>query len=271
MQNATTSAAIATVTSCSGGYLLAHVRRHWTSPAPGWTGALSRMFFAVAIGLALSAGLTVAAAFLPLPGVSWLRIPLLVLTLLGPWVVLWRVLKAQRWRLNKTCSNPAGAQSLLHTWLTVQIAGTMTSSFLPHGYPARAWHDLSSVLAILMGLALLSLPALRRETFKLWTPHADVVIHRASRRVTGAIFALLWLWAYLGPVACPHGRCGAGGSHGSVWALMFSIASAWLTATALMQLGSILRCLDQRSRNPNQPAPCFGSVVRAIRLPAQSA
>jgi hypothetical protein len=229
------------------------------------------MFFAVAVGLAISAGLTVAAAFLPLPGASWLRVLLLVLTLLGPWVVLWRGLEAQRWRLNKTCSNPAGAQSLLHTWLTVQIAGTMMSSLLPHGYPARAWNEVSTVLAILMGFALLSLPALRRETFKLWTPHAHVVIHRASRRVTGAIFALLWLWAYLSPMACPHGRCEAGGSHGSVWALVFSIASAWLTATALMQLGSILRCLDQRSRNPNPPPPWFGSVGRAIRRPAQSA
>jgi hypothetical protein len=236
METATTSAAIATITSCSGGYLLAHAQRHWVWPAPSWTGALSRMFFAIVVGLAFSGGLTVAVAFLPLPGLSWLRVLLLVLTVLGPWVVLWRVLAAQRWRLNKTCSKAAGAQSLLHTWLTVQIAGTMMTSFLPHGYLAHGWNDVSTVLAILMGLALLSLPALRRETFKLWTPRAHVVIHRASRRITGAIFTLLWLWAYLSPLACPHGRCEAGGSHGSVWALMFSVASAWLTATALLQL-----------------------------------
>jgi hypothetical protein len=229
------------------------------------------MFFAIVVGLAVSAGLTVAVAVLPVPGLLWLRALLLVLTLLGPWVVLWRVLEAQRWRLNETCSKAAGAQSLLHTWLTVQIAGTMITSFLPNRYLARGWNDVSTVLAILMGLALLSLPALRRATFTLLTPHAHVVIHRASRRVTGAIFALLWLWAYLSPVACPHGRCEAGGSYGVVWVLGFSVASAWLITTVLLQLGSMLRWLDQLSREPNPPPPWFERVARVLRRRAQSA
>jgi hypothetical protein len=229
------------------------------------------MFFAIVVGVALSAGLTVATALLPLPGLSWLRVLLLVLTVLGPWVILWRVLEAQRWRLNETCSEAAGVQSLLHAWLTVQIAGTMITSFVPNGYLAGGWSDVSTVLAILMGLTVLLFPALRREMFKLWTPHAHLVIHRASRRVTGAIFGLLWLWAYLSPLACPYGRWQAGESHGTVWALIFSVASAWLIANALLQLGSILRWLDQQSRNPNPPPPWFESLARALRRRAPSA
>ena len=230
-------------------------------------GALSRMVFTVGLAVALSGGLTVAVAELPLPGLPSLKVLLLVLSLLGPWVVLWGVLKAQRLRLNETCGQPRTAQSLLHLWLTAQIAGTMVTSFIPSVQMARGWNDIFTVLAVLMGLGVLFLPAFRRETLRLWTPRAHVVINRASRRASGIIFGLLWLWAYLSPVACPDRQCAAGGSHGLIWAVVFSVGSAWLIATVLVQLGSILRWLDDRSRNPGPPPPWFRRLVRTVRRP----
>lgn len=207
MHSYTASGAIAAVTTSVGGYLLAHARRQWVRPAPNWTGACSRLIFAVIVGAALSGGLTVAVAYLPLPGLLWLKVLLLVLTVLGPWVVLRAVLKAQRWRLNETCRSPRTSQSLLHAWLTVQIAGTMLTSYLRHAELIHGWNDVSSVLALLMGLGLVLLPGLRREALRLWSPQAHVVIGRASARVNGVIFGLLWLWAYLSPAACPHRQC----------------------------------------------------------------
>jgi hypothetical protein len=267
MDRYTVSGAIATVTTCASGYLVNHARRHWARPAANWTGASSRLIFAVIVGVALSGGLTVAAAYLPLPRLLWLKVLLLVLTMLGPWVVLWGVLKAQRWRLNETCRSPRTAQSLLHWWLTAQIGGTMAISYLRRAQLAHGWNDISFVLALLMGLGLLFLPALRHETLRLWSPQAHVVIGRVSARVSGVIFGLLWLWAYLSPVACPHRQCQAGGSYGVMWALAFSIGSAWLIATLLVQFGSILRWLDDRSRNPGPPPPWLRRLVHAIRRP----
>jgi len=265
MNTASNAPAIATVTTCVCGYLLAHARRQWIRPAPGAVGAVSRMAFAALVAVALSGGLTVAVAALSLPGLSWLKVLFVVLTLLGPWVVLGPVVKAQRWRLDQTCAEPRTAQSLLHAWLTVQIAGTMTVGYLHDVYASRGWNVVFTVLTVLMWIAVLLLPAFRRETFGLWTPGARVVVKRASRRVSGAVFGLLWLWAYLSPMWCPERDCQARGAHGAIWALVFSVGSGWLIATALMQFGSMMRWLDDRSRNPGPPPPWLTRLVRAIQ------
>ncbi len=267
MDSYTASGAIAAVTTSVGGYLIAHARRQWVQPAPNWTGACSRLIFAVIVGATLSGGLTVAAAYLPLPGLLWLKVFLLVLTVIGPWVVLWAVLKAQRWRLNETCRSPRTAQSLLHSWLTVQIAGTMLTSFLARAQLVHGWNDVSFVLALLMGLGLVFLPALRREALSLWSPQVHVVIRRASARVSVVIFGVLWVCLYLGHAACPNRQCSAGGSYGVLWALVVSVASAWLIATLLVQFGSILRWLDERSGNPGPPPPWLKRLVHAVRRP----
>ncbi len=267
MDSYTTSGAIAAVTTSVGGYLLAHARRQWVRPAPNWTGACSRLIFAVIVGAALSGGLTIAVAYLPLPGLLWLKVLLLVLTVLGPWVVLWAVLKAQRWRLNETCCSPRTAQSLLHSWLAMQIAGTMLTSYLRHTKLIHGWDDISFVLALLMGLGLVFLPALRRETLRLWSPQTHVVIGRVSARVNVCIFAALWFCLYFDHAACPEHQCMAGDGYGVLWALAVSVASAWLLATLAVQFGSILRWLDDRSRNPGPPPRWLTHLLRTVRRP----
>jgi hypothetical protein len=265
MDRYTASGAIAAVTTGVVGYLAAHVGRHWTWPAPDWMRALSRLVFAVVLAVALSGGLTVAVVVLPLPGLEWLKVLLLVLSVLGPWVVLWGVLKAQRSRLDETCGDPRTAQSLLHTWLTLQIGGGILTSYLPTVPMRQGWNDAFTVLAILMGLGVLFLPKFRREMLELLTPRARVKIKRASRRASALVFGALWLWAYLSSAACPHRQCVAGGSQGFIWALVFSFGSAWLIATLLVQLGAILRWMDDRSRNPGPPPPWFRRLVRIMR------
>ena len=265
MHDYAASEAIATVTTGVCGYLALHASSHWSQPARDGMRALSLLVFAVILAVALSGGLTAAVVELSLPGLPSLKVLFLVLSLLGPWVVLWGVLKAQRSRLDESCGDPRTAQSLLHAWLTVQISGGILTSYLPTVAMRQGWNDVFTVLAILMGLGVLFLPKFRREMFELLTPRARVKIGRASRRASGFVFGALFLWAYLGSVACPHRQCVAGGSHGVIWALVFSLGSAWLIATALVQLGAILRWMDERSRNPGPPPPWFRQLVHAIR------
>jgi hypothetical protein len=254
---------LASVTAAVVGQVAAHVKRAWDTPASDWPRALTRLLFTSLLVVALNIGLTLAVICLAIPGLSWFQVLLGVIAVLGPWVILWDVLKAQRSRLNDTCRSPRTAQGLLHLWLTVEIAGTMTAAYLRSS--AAAWNSVFAVLAIIMGLALVFLPAFRRATLELWTPRARVDIKRASRRVSGVIFGSLWLWAYLSPMACPHRQCAAGGSNGSIWVLVFSLGSGWLIATTLVQFGSILRWLEDRSRNPGPPPPWLKRTVRAIR------
>jgi hypothetical protein len=225
------------------------------------------MVFVVVLAVALNGGLTVAVVELPLPGMSWLTVLLLILAVAGPWVVLWGILKAQLSCLNETCGKSRTAQALVHMWLTAQIAGAMAVSYLRSGQAANAWNDAFTVLTMLMVLAVLLLPAFRREAFRLWTPQARVVISRASLRASAIVFGSLWLWAYLSPAACPQRQCLAGGSHGVIWALVFSAGCAWLIAAFLVQLGSILRWLDDRSRNPGPPPQWFRRLVHVARRP----
>ncbi len=240
--------ALASVTAAVAGPVVAHVKRTWDAPASDWLRALTRLLFTVLLAIALNVGLVLAVICLAIPGLSWFQVLLGVIAILGPWVMLWGVLKAQRSRLNDTCRNRRTAQGLLHLWLAVEIAGAMTASFLPSLAPG--WNGVSAGPAIIMGLALVFLPTFRRATLELWTPRAHVEIKRASRRASGAIFGSLWLWAYLSPMACPHRQCAAGGSQGLIWVLVFSLGSGWLLATMLVQLGSILCWLEDRSRNP---------------------
>jgi cytochrome c biogenesis protein CcdA len=240
--------ALASVTAAVVSPVVAHVRRVWDTPASDWPRALTRLLFTALLAIALNVGLALAIICLAIPGLSWFQVLLGVIAIIGPWVMLWGVLKAQRARLNDTCRSRRTAQGLLHLWLTVEIAGAMTTSFLPSLAPG--WNGVSVVLAIIMGLALVFLPTFRRATLELWTPRAHVEIKRASRRASGAIFGSLWLWTYLSPMACPHRQCAAGGSHGLIWVLLFSLGTGWLLATMLVQLGSILRWLEDRSRNP---------------------
>ncbi len=59
----------------------------------------------------------------------------------------------------------------------------------------------------------------------------------------------------------------AGGSPGVIWALLFSLGTGWLIATVAVQFGSMLRWLDERSRNPGPPPRWLRRLVRAIRRP----
>jgi hypothetical protein len=259
------SGVLATVTAAVVGPVSAHLKQHWDSPASDWPLALSRLLFTVVVAVALNAGMIVAVVFLALPGLSWLQVLLAVVAILGPWVMLFGVLKAQRSRLDESCGNPRTAQSLLHAWLTVQIGGGMVTSYFPSLAMRQGWNDIFTILAVLMGLGVLFLPKFRHEMLELLTPRARVRIARASRRTSGFVFGALFLWAYLSSDACPHRQCVAGGSHGVIWALVFSLGSAWLIATVLVQLGAILRWMDDRSRNPGPPPAWFRRLVHAVR------
>jgi hypothetical protein len=260
MHSYAASEAIATITTGVCGYLAHHARRRWSQPARDGKRAVSLLVFAVILAFALSVGLTIAVLDLPPAGLGSLKYLFLVLSVLGPWVVLWGVLKAQRLRLDESCGDPRTAQSLLHTWLTVQIGGGMLTSYLPTVAMRQGWNDVFTVLAILMGLGVLFLPKFRHEMLELLTPRARVRIRRASRRASSFVFGVLWLWAYLSSAACPHRQCVAGGSHGVIWALVFSLGSAWLIATVLVQLGAILRWMDERSRNPDSRGVIFDDL-----------
>jgi hypothetical protein len=267
MRSYSVSAAIATIIANVGGYLITHARRYWIDPADSWWAAFSQIVFVVVLAVALSTGLTVAVVYLPLPDLTWLKVLLLVLSILGPWVVIWKVLAVQRRRVDETVGKPRAAQALLHTWLTVQIGGTMAMSYLHRAQVAPGWNDASFVLALLMGLGLLFLPGFRRQTVKLLSRRAHVEIRRASGPVSRVVFGLLFLWAYLSSTACPHRQCVAGGNPGFIWALVFSLGCAWLIATFLIQLASMLRWMDDRSRNPGPPPPWLARIVRSIRRP----
>lgn len=259
------SGTIATVATALCGYLASHVRRHWIEPAGSSIAALSQIVFTLIIAVALSAGLTAAVVYLPLPDLVWLKVLFLVLSILGPWVATWKVLDVQRRRLNETVGKPRTAQALLHTWLTVQITSTLTASFVPARHLLSGYNAMFTVLSVLMGFAVLLLPAFRRETFKLLTRRAQVQITRASGRVSHVIFGLVFLWAYLCSTACPYRQCVAGGGPGFLWALVFSIGCAWLIATFLIQLTSILRWMDDRSRNPGPPPPWLRRLMHSLR------
>jgi hypothetical protein len=268
MRSSSASAALATVTVSVVGYLVKYARRYWIQPADSWWAALSQIVFAVVLAVALSSGLTLSVLLLlPLSDLMWLKVLLLTLTIVGPWVVIWKVLDMQRRRLDKSWGKPRTAQALLHTWLTVQIGSTLTVSFAPIRHLVSGYNTVFTVLSILMGLAVLFLPGFRRETFKLLSRRAHVEIRQASGLVSRVIFGLVFLWAYLSSAACPHRQCVADGSPGFIWALVFSLGSAWLIATFLIQLASILRWMDDRSRNPGPPPPWLARIVHIIGRP----
>jgi hypothetical protein len=187
-----------------------------------------------------SACLTLSAVVLPLPHLLWLKIPLAAFALAIPWLVTWAAVNAQRGRLDQSGGRPLVAQALLFIWLIAEIGGTFLISYV-HTSPIRSgWNDISTVLAILMSIGLVSLPTFRREMFRLLTPRARVVIKLASGRTSGLLFLFICVWSHLKFAACPAGQCTARGSPGFVWAALYSLAFAWLFAIFLVQYGSIV-------------------------------
>jgi hypothetical protein len=267
MNTVMTSGVIVAVTTGIVGPVAAHASRYWGSPARVWTAALSRLLFTALLAAALNAGLTVAVVLLVLPGLLWLRVLLAVVALLGPWVTLYGVLKAQRWRLNESCRNPRTAQSLIHFGLTIVIAGTFTTAFVPRPGLLPGWNDIANMMVLVIGFAVVFLPALRRAAVRLWVPGGRVAIKRASRRSSSFLFLFLCVCSHLQPIACPTGRCEAGGGPGLLWALTYSLGLAWLIATGVLQLGPMLHWLENRSRDPGPPPPWFRHLVQFIWRP----
>lgn len=259
------SAAIATVTTCVLGRGLDHARRAWSSPAQTWPAALCRILFLVLLAGTWTAGLGLSVVLLPLPHLLWLKISLVFFALAIPWIVTWAALSAQRSRVDQSCGRPPVAQSLLFIWLIVEMGGTFLISYI-HTSPMRnGWNDISTVLAILMSIGVVSLPTFRREMLKLLTPRARVVIKLASGRASWLLFLFLCVWSHLKLAACPGGQCKAGGSPGFVWAALYSLAFAWLFAIFLVQYGSIVRWFNQQNREPGPPPAWVRRLVRALR------
>jgi hypothetical protein len=270
MQNFAISAAIATVAT----YVLRpgvdHACSEWGSPAQSWPAALSRILFVVLLAGTWSVCLVLSVVLLPLPHLLWLKILLAFFALVIPWMITWTALTAQRSRLDQSCGRPLVAQALLFIWLIVEMGGTFLISYI-HTSPMRSgWNDISTVLAILMILGVVSLPTFRREMLRLLTPRARVVTKLASRRTSGFLFLFICVWSHLKLAACPAGQYKAGGSPGFVWAALYSLAFAWLFSIFFLQYGSIVRWFNQQNREPRPPPPWLRRLVRALRR-AQSA
>jgi hypothetical protein len=259
------SAAIATVISCVLGRGLDHARSEWSSPAQTWPAALCRILFLVLLAGMWSAGLVLSVVLLPLPHLLWLKISLVFFALAIPWLITWAALSAQRSRLDQSCGRPLAAQALLFIWLIAEMGGTFLISYI-HTSPMRnGWNDISTVLAILMSIGLVSLPTFRREMFRLLTLRARVVIKLTSGRTSGFLFLFICVWSHLKLAACPAGQCQAGGSPGFVWAALYSLAFAWLFAIFLVQYGSIVRWFNEQNREPRPPPAWLRRLVRAVR------